>query len=635
MSEKQITVLDDKTIDKIAAGEVVERPSSVVKELLENAIDAGADAITVEIKNGGINFIRVTDNGEGIDKSQVPTAFLRHATSKIKSVEDLFLIKSLGFRGEALSSIAAVGQVEMITKTKDALTGVRYVIEGTKERIFEDVGAPEGTTFVIRSLFFNTPARRKFLKTPTTEASYITELMERVAMSHPNISFKFINNGQVKLQTSGNGQAKDIIYRIYGRDVTDKLLVINEKIEHIKVSGFVGKPDIGRSNRGFEHYFVNGRYIKSNLITKALEEAYKPYLMQHKYPFVVLYFKISPDLIDVNVHPNKMELRFMESDQLYDFIIESVRRALSQHEMIPVDVRTESTKRETPVYYHPDAPEPFERQRIKKESSIANEVNEAFNYTTETVDLRDVMQSPILSKVLLEPKAEEIEPAPTGNIIKANEQIIVERASQMELFEEQFLSQEAVKEHKILGQLFDTYWLVAFWDKLFVIDQHAAHEKVIYEKMIKHLEEKECVKQILSPPIIISVSKHEAGLLETYMEEFLRLGFEIEEFGGNEYSIRAVPADLYGMQEQEMFREILDSLSEELPKGDDTAVLQKIASASCKSAVKGNHAMSEEEAKALIDELLQLDNPYHCPHGRPTIIAFTKYEIEKKFKRII
>lgn len=635
MSEKQITVLDDKTIDKIAAGEVVERSSSVVKELLENAIDAGADAITVEIKNGGINFIRVTDNGEGIDKSQVPTAFLRHATSKIKSVEDLFLIKSLGFRGEALSSIAAVGQVEMITKTKDALTGVRYVIEGTKERIFEDVGAPEGTTFVIRSLFFNTPARRKFLKTPTTEASYITELMERVAMSHPNISFKFINNGQVKLQTSGNGQAKDIIYRIYGRDVTDKLLVINEKIEHIKVSGFVGKPDIGRSNRGFEHYFVNGRYIKSNLITKALEEAYKPYLMQHKYPFVVLYFKISPDLIDVNVHPNKMELRFMESDQLYDFIIESVRRALSQHEMIPVDVRTESTKRETPVYYHPDAPEPFERQRIKKESSIANEVNEAFNYTTETVDLRDVMQNPILSKVLLEPKAEEIEPAPTGNIIKANEQIIVERASQMELFEEQFLSQEAVKEHKILGQLFDTYWLVAFSDKLFVIDQHAAHEKVIYEKMIKHLEEKECVKQILSPPIIISVSKHEAGLLETYMEEFLRLGFEIEEFGGNEYSIRAVPADLYGMQEQEMFREILDSLSEELPKGDDTAVLQKIASASCKSAVKGNHAMSEEEAKALIDELLQLDNPYHCPHGRPTIIAFTKYEIEKKFKRII
>lgn len=635
MSEKQITVLDDKTIDKIAAGEVVERPSSVVKELLENAIDAGADAITVEIKNGGINFIRVTDNGEGIDKSQVPTAFLRHATSKIKSVEDLFLIKSLGFRGEALSSIAAVGQVEMITKTKDALTGVRYVIEGTKERIFEDVGAPEGTTFVIRSLFFNTPARRKFLKTPTTEASYITELMERVAMSHPNISFKFINNGQVKLQTSGNGQAKDIIYRIYGRDVTDKLLVINEKIEHIKVSGFVGKPDIGRSNRGFEHYFVNGRYIKSNLITKALEEAYKPYLMQHKYPFVVLYFKISPDLIDVNVHPNKMELRFMESDQLYDFIIESVRRALSQHEMIPVDVRTESTKRETPVYYHPDAPEPFERQRIKKESSIANEVNEAFNYTTETVDLRDVMQNPILSKVLLEPKAEEIEPAPTGNIIKANEQIIVERASQMELFEEQFLSQEAVKEHKILGQLFDTYWLVAFSDKLFVIDQHAAHEKVINEKMIKHLEEKECVKQILSPPIIISVSKHEAGLLETYMEEFLRLGFEIEEFGGNEYSIRAVPADLYGMQEQEMFREILDSLSEELPKGDDTAVLQKIASASCKSAVKGNHAMSEEEAKALIDELLQLDNPYHCPHGRPTIIAFTKYEIEKKFKRII
>lgn len=635
MGMKQIEVLDSNTIDKIAAGEVVDRPSSVVKELLENATDAGATAVTVEIKDGGINFIRVTDNGEGIEKSQIPTAFLRHATSKIKSIEDLFTIRSLGFRGEALSSIAAVGQVELITKPKDALTGVRYVIEGTRERIFEDIGAPEGTTFVVRNLFFNTPVRRNFLRTPTTEASYITELIEKMALSHPNIAIKYINNGKIKLQTSGNAQVKDIIYQIYGRDVTDKLLIAKDKNEHVAMDGFIGAPEIVHSNRSFELYFVNGRYIKSDMITRAIEEAYKPYLMQHKYPFVVLYFRISPDLIDVNVHPNKLEIKFLESEAMYHFIIESITKALHQQEMIPTDVGAAPKKSETVTYFEKDAPEPFEKQRIEQEHMVKNEVRETPNYTSDTVDLREVLNNPILAKVLLTQEEDTSREEPVHNIIKANERIIVEKATQLNLFEESFLSKEAIREHRILGQIFETYWLVAFADKLYVIDQHAAHEKVLYEKLIKRLEEKESVSQALSPPIIVTLSRHEEELMQLYMEQFTDIGFEIEHFGGNEYSIRAVPADLYGMNEKEMFREIMDSLSVDIPKGENEAVLHKIASMSCKSAVKGNQAMTNKEAEMLIEELLQLDNPYHCPHGRPTIIAFTKYEIEKKFKRIV
>ncbi len=636
MSAKQIEVLDSQTIDKIAAGEVVERPASVVKELLENALDAGATAVTVEIKDGGINFIRVTDNGEGIDKSQIPTAFLRHATSKIKSIEDLFTTKSLGFRGEALSSIAAVGQVELITKTKDALTGVRYVTEGTRERIFEDIGAPEGTTFVVRNLFFNTPVRRKFLRTPTTEGSYITELIEKMALSHPNVAIKYINSGKTKLQTSGSGQVKDIIYQIYGRDVTDALLLAKNKNEHVMLDGFIGTPELARSNRGFELYFVNGRYIKSDLITRAIEEAYKPYMMQHKYPFVVLYLRMDPDLIDVNVHPNKLEIKFMESEAMYRFIIDSISEALHRQEMIPTDVKTDAHKRETPIYYDKSAPEPFEKQRMEQESTMKSEVHEAAGYVTETVDMRDIINNPILKKVLLEAdEAPAEQEAYSHNIIKASEQVIVEKATQLELFDQPFLSAEAIKEHQILGQIFDTYWLVSFADKLFIIDQHAAHEKVIYERMLKRLKAQDRISQALSPPMIVSVSKHEEELLQTYMEQFTDIGFEIEHFGGNEYSIRAVPADLYGLNEKEMFREVLESLSTDIPKGDNEAVLQKLASMSCKSAVKGNHAMSHAEAKGLIDELLQLDNPYNCPHGRPTIIAFTKYEIEKKFKRIL
>ncbi len=637
MNDKRIELLDDKTIDKIAAGEVIERPSSVVKELLENAIDAGADAVTVEIKEGGINFIRVTDNGEGIEKSQVPIAFYRHATSKIKTIEDLFRIESLGFRGEALSSIAAVGQVELITKVKDSLTGVRYVIEGTKERIFEDIGAPEGTTFVVRNLFFNTPVRRKFLKTPTTEASYITELIEKLALSHPDISIKYILNGNIKLQTSGNGQIKDIIYQIYGRDVTDRLIPIESETETVSIKGFIGAPEIVRSNRNFELYFVNGRFIRSDIITRAIEDAFKPYTMQHKYPFTVLYLHIHPDQIDINVHPNKLEIKFMESEPLYRMIVEKISHTLQKRELIPTDVNEVSQKEPVTYSYEKASPEPFEQKRKEQEIQFEKVLKEKSEYQVNPIPIQEVMQNPILSKVLIQEDEEEKEilKDPVHNVIKVKDQIIVERATQLDLFDEPFLAKDSIADHQMLGQIFDTYWLVSFSDKLFIIDQHAAHEKVLYERLLSQLKDHKCVSQSLNPPMIVSLSKHEEELMQIYQDSFFNIGFEIEPFGGNEYAIRAVPADLFGMNEKELFREIMDSLSTEVPKGEPDVILQKLASMACKGAVKGNHTMSEKEASSLIEELLKLEHPYHCPHGRPTIIAFTKYEIEKRFKRIV
>ena len=368
-----IQILDQQTIDKIAAGEVIERPSSVVKELVENAIDAQASAVTVEIKEGGISFIRITDNGCGIEKEQVPLAFLRHSTSKIKSVEDLFTVSSLGFRGEALSSIAAVSQVELITKTSLGISGVRYVIEGGKEQSSEEIGAPEGTTFLVRNLFYNTPARRKFLKTAQTEAGYIANLMEKLALSHPETSFKFIANNQLKLHTSGNSNLKEIIYHIYGRDIAGNLLEVQEENELFSVNGFIGKPLISRGNRNYENYFINGRYIKSALIAKSIEEGYKSFVMQHKYPFTVLHISVKGELLDVNVHPTKMELRFSNGEAIYQFLTDLVRKAINQSELVyqvslenerEVKKRQEQQKREQ-LKSGRQAPEPFETKRLQ------------------------------------------------------------------------------------------------------------------------------------------------------------------------------------------------------------------------------------------------------------------------------
>ncbi len=729
-----IQVLDQKTIDQIAAGEVIERPSSVVKELVENSIDAGATAVTVEIRDGGTSFIRVTDNGSGIDRDQVAVAFLRHSTSKIRVVEDLFHVASLGFRGEALSSIASIAMVELITKTRDADAGVRYVIEGGAEKKLEDMAAPDGTTFLVRSLFYNTPARRKFLKSPMTEAGYISDLMERLALSRPDISFQFINNGQTKLHTSGNHNLKDVIYHIYGREIAANLAEIDAEQGPVRITGFIGKPAVSRGNRGFENYFINGRYIKSNVIARGIEEGYRTFMMQHKYPFTALHFTIDGGLLDVNVHPTKMELRFSNQEQLYRFVRETVHQGLMGRELIPEVKLNEdepvkkaedkpaleneinpvsalarqgsaaaTAKPEPAKPQQPQAaPTPQERNLEYFMAQMRKRVNAEFEEKkiAKQVEAKPVLKDdPIFSNeelAMLEPKiekrqqeqpvvqAEEKTPVPecavepgilredgvyrvTRKENEAMETTVVaapepEQAAMLEaatvkapkavditariekapdtayeqqdLFDHRLLNPKTKSDIIIIGQLFETYWLVQFEDKFYMIDQHAAHEKVLYERTVKTLANKEITSQMVSPPMILTLNMQEAAKLAEYQDYFQELGFEIEPFGGKEYAVSAVPANLYGLAEKDLFMELLDDL--EYVSGKNTEmILDKIASMSCKAAVKGNQRLSTAEAKELIEELLTLDNPYNCPHGRPTIISMSKQEIEKKFKRIV
>lgn len=629
-----IQVLDSQTIDMIAAGEVVERPLNIVKELVENAVDAGAKAVTVEIKEGGIEFIRVTDNGSGIEGSEVRKAFLRHATSKIRVPEDLTELVSLGFRGEALSSIAAVSKVEVISKTKSDLVGCRYLIEGGQEVALEEVGAPDGTTILVKHLFYNTPVRRKFLKQPATEGGYISDLMEHLAMCRPEVSFQYILNGTMRFHTSGNGDLKEVIYRIYGKEVAANLIEIHQQQDSMVIQGYLGKPSLNRANRNFENYFVNGRYIKSQSISKAIEEGYKEYLMQHKYPFAVLHLRFDYHSVDVNVHPTKMEVRFTEPYKVHDFISNAVTAALKVKEMIPEAMLTNDKKRPE-ANFPSKQPEIFETNRAKQ-----YQVKEETEYRTdkaETPKMQDFMHKPVWNRVI----GDQSEEYPVKNekkvasVIKASEAIIVETSVQMDLFEEKILSKEARGEYRLLGQIFDTYWLAAFRDKLFIIDQHAAHEKVKYERLMKQFEEKKITSQVLNPPIVVTLTAREEVILKEFSPYFQELGFEVEAFGGSEYALRSVPTDLYGCKEQELFEEVLDEITEHQVTGNPTIIVQKIASMSCKAAVKGNQAMSSLEMEALIDELLTLDNPYNCPHGRPTIISMSKYEIEKKFKRIV
>ena len=668
--KRQISVLDQSTIDKIAAGEVVERPSSVVKELVENAIDAGASAITVEIKEGGTTFIRITDNGAGIEKEQVPLAFLRHATSKIRKVEDLSLISSLGFRGEALSSIAAVSRVELITKPHEQLIGVRYQIEGGMEKGMEEIGAPDGTTFLIRDLFYNTPARAKFLKTPTTEAGYISSFIEQLALSHPHISFKYMQNGQTKLHTSGNNNLKEAIYQIYGREITRELIEIHTKDreETIRIDGFIGKPVISRGNRNFENYYVNGRYVKSKIVTKAVEDAYHTFMMQHKYPFTCLHIQIKGSNVDVNVHPTKMEVRFSDQEVVYRQIYQAILQGLQHKELIPQVTIGKDRPAGRPVSQD-KAPEPFEVQRrqIEQPSSyrmqqkvkpeeLKNPAGAVTPMAGRTVAAaasgEEVHKESVVREQGTGFYGEKREtgyrhenPAKQNPNLQAGQVVsdrrdnvaapVVQKAEQMDLFDGKLLSQEAKKHHKIIGQVFETYWLVQMEDKLFIIDQHAAHEKVLYERIVKEMKERNVTSQIVSPPIIISLNLEEQEKMKKYRNIFETLGFEIESFGGREYSIRAVPQNLFGMTEQGFFIEVLDHLEEDPSSKTLDVLSDRMATMACKAAVKGNQKLSLRETEALIDELLQLENPYNCPHGRPTIISMTKYELEKKFKRIV
>lgn len=684
----RIELLDQITIDKIAAGEVIERPASVVKELVENAIDAGATAVVVEIEDGGISMMRITDNGCGIEAEQVRKAFLRHSTSKIRSADDLMSISSLGFRGEALSSIAAVSQVELITKTKENVFGTRYVIEGGKEKSLEETGAPNGTTFIIRQLFYNTPARRKFLRTAMTEASHVSDLVTRLALSHPEISFQFINNKQNKLHTSGNGKMKDVIYHIYGREIANNLLPLSFQKNGVKLEGFLGKPLISRGNRNFENYFVNGRYIRSTIIAKGIEDAYKDYTMQHKYPFVSIRFQIDPSTVDINVHPTKMELRFSNQQEIYNIIYEAVRMGLTERELIPEvtipepklpEVKPNPTpapapsptsvqqkrvvvpnvvREEKPKYesrtedknldyfmkkmkervtsYHNQNShaEVMDRNAVSKKAIATDKIKVAINNRkTEEKTERVLVEKVKKPECTLEKEVPKTESAP---FLRVDKPVSKKNNEQLNLFEEEFVKKEVKQEYTIIGQVFDTYWLIEYKESLYIIDQHAAHERVLYERTLKGMKNREYTSQYLSPPIILSLTMQEATLLETYKDKFTSIGFEIEPFGGDEYAVSAIPDNLFGIAKKELLMEMLDALSEDLsPNIASNMIDEKIASMSCKAAVKGNSRLSMKEVDALINELLSLENPYHCPHGRPTIIAMTKRELEKKFKRII
>lgn len=666
----EIQLLDQATINQIAAGEVIDRPSSVVKELLENAIDAKATAITVEIKDGGISFIRITDNGCGIEKDQVRKAFLRHATSKLHKIDDLLDIGSLGFRGEALSSIAAIAQVELISKPPEAMLGISYQIEDGEEKSLTQIGAPDGTTILVRNLFYHVPARKKFLKTAATEGNYINQLMENMAMLRPDISMRFINGGQNKLYTSGNGRLKDLIYTIYGREISSNVLEINYECPLFTVTGYIGKPIISRGNRTFENYYINGRFVKSRLIAAAIEQAYKPFMMQHRYPFTVLHIKIKPELIDVNVHPAKMEVRFQQENEIYEMLAGAIENTLRGKEFIP-DV-SDDGKVEKKVQEKQKLPEPFEQRRLQAmkeiippppaEHKTQNEQKPSAEHKTQSEQkLPRNEEQPKVSSKLSEPvceyKAEKKQTikdsdskwesasgihkrigqdvSQTVNQMPTQPEQKLEKPEQQTLFTEPLLSEKARIHHRLIGQLFDTYWLIQYGNQLYIMDQHAAHEKVNYERLMEAYRKKERITQFVSPPMVISLTRAEEAILEEFKSEFERIGFTIEPYGGREYAISEIPANLYGINEKELFLEMLSDLEDRGSMQPSELIASKLASMSCKAAIKGGQKISFQEADALVSQLLTLENPYACPHGRPTIITMTKYELEKKFKRIV
>ena len=702
-----IQLLDQNTINKIAAGEVIERPSSVVKELVENAIDAGAMAITVEIKEGGISFIRVTDNGSGINKNEIDIAFKRHATSKIKSIEDLITVSSLGFRGEALASISAVSQVELITKTKDSITGTRYISEGGQKMSNEDIGAPDGTTFIVRNLFFNTPVRRKFLKSAATEAGYINSLMQYLALSHPDISFRFINNNQNKLHTSGNMKLKDIIYNVYGRDITANLYEVNSSANNIKIEGYIGKPFVNRGNRTYENYYINGRYIKSGIINRAIEAGYKGFIMPHNYPFTVLHFTINPKIIDVNVHPTKMELRFSDNEYVYNFVYDTILSTLKGKELVAkveadgqvmqhirkdmLDEGEKDKKPENIPNVNNDGQQNIESavqsdtvmdiENVKNDSSVQTTVNKIVDAgmsegqpagsdndkvvrNIDNVIGNKAEICPSSSAVTLVPESTYKEQQENHNEVqttltpatktrlpepfevKRSEAMVKDdekkyqadvkaKPEQMSMFKDKLLDEDNKNNYRIIGQLFDTYWLIEFEDRFYMMDQHAAHEKVLYGRMMKKIKEHHIDTQMIMPPIILTLNMNEEEVLKRNMPVFTKMGYEIEEFGGNEYKVTGIPAGFPKLDYRQMLMDLIDGLMREGRMSDMDILTEKVASMSCKAAIKGNNKISYEEAKELMNELMKADNPYNCPHGRPTLIVMSKYDIEKKFKRIV
>ncbi|MDC7278337.1 DNA mismatch repair endonuclease MutL [Butyrivibrio fibrisolvens] len=625
----KINLLSQETIDKIAAGEVVERPASVAKELIENSIDAGATAISVEIKGGGIEYLRITDNGSGIDKDQIQIAFLRHSTSKISSAVDLDNVRSLGFRGEALSSISAVSKVELITKTKDSLLGACYIIEGAKEISLTDIGAPDGTTFIVRQLFYNTPARKKFLKSESTEGSYVFDVVEHLALSHPEISFKFLLNGKEKLMTSGNGSLSDTIYQIYGRQIASNVLDIDYSDDKVSINGFIGQSIIARGNRAFEHFFVNQRYIKSNNLSRACEEGYYGFLMGHQYPFFVINIAFTDSAVDVNVHPTKQEVRFENESQICELLTKIINQRLRKREDVVESPIDEPKVKPQPIIQQPAyTSQPAPQTEVKPAASQA--VREP-----EIIPPPKPVKTP---EPFERDRLERIKQSITAQIHSDTpyEKKFAEKNRGGEKYEQiSFLNKEAVKEHKIVGQVFDTYWIVEYDKNMYIIDQHAAHEKVLFEKTMARLKNNEMTSQMISPPVIVSLSPQDVLLFENYREAFEKLGYRVESFGGNELAINGIPGNLLNLDPKAFFLEVLADCQSYKASDSFDMIIEKVASMSCKAAVKGNNRLSIPEIKTLIDELLELENPYHCPHGRPTMISFSEYELGKKFKRII
>ena len=657
-----IKVLNKETIDRISAGEVVERPFNVVKELVENSVDSGARAITVEIKGGGIDLIRVTDNGCGIDPSDMKTAFLRHATSKIDTAQDLDHIETLGFRGEALASICAVSETEMITCIEGSITGNRLFIRGGEEISFEEVGAPKGTTMIVRNLFYNTPARKKFLKTPSTETSYIVEMMEKIALSHPDISFQLITDNRSRFHTVGSGDLLDVIFRVYGRDTASMLVPINAENEDLKISGFLGKPETVRSNRNMEVYFINERYVKNDFISSAIEEGYREYLMLHKFPVVFLNFEIDPSSVDVNVHPTKLDVRITDQNSFFSFVSASVHDVMKNAEMIPENILTDDSEKKEAAKASKEEvasgrnPEPFEALRkgdpiqsaVKSYSEFVSagsglsSVSEDSFFEDDRKDLKVSEHSVPSSDKVSDPAYDlTADDTSSDESISENEHdpaaefLKNARFEQKQLFDDHLLDEGKRAKYRIIGQVFDTYWVVQYEQKMFIIDQHAAHEKVNYERMMKRIYSSENHSQLLMPPVVVSLSATEESVFLDNKDAFERAGFEVENFGGSEYALRGVPVDLFGHSEKELFLAVLDEMSTNPGLGTFKTIDEKIAGMACKASVKGGDRIGFEQAEKLIDELLTLDNPYNCPHGRPTIISITKTEMEKKFKRIV
>ncbi len=645
-----IHLLDNSLINKIAAGEVVERPASVVKELMENSIDAGATSITVEIKEGGIGLIKITDNGKGIPKDEVKTAFMRHATSKLSSIEDLEDILTLGFRGEALSSIASVAQVEMITKTKESSTGTKIVINGGIVEREEEAAANSGTVFEVKNLFYNTPARRKFLKKPATEGGYVSEAVNRIALGHPEIAVKYINNGNTIMQTNGNGDIKSAMLYIFGKQMASQMLEVSYSKEGFSVEGLTAKPEMSRGNRNYENFFINGRYIRSSVVQNAAEDAYKGKLMLGKFPVFVLNLKVPANTVDVNVHPTKLEVRFSDENLIYDIIYNAITKALKQTELIPVvtwdkpkkikndnvQATIEDIRSEKPAEDFSYGAEPLNKEYSVAESCEAGEKStdkekKSKNTVLDAMDKLYKNEENIVKTEIANCKSDIEKTVKEKLVEKENAEIKTEAKAESEIIYEK---RPFFNNYRIIGQVFATYWIVEQNNCMYLIDQHAAHERALYEDFMEKFKTSSISSQQLLQPVAVNLSESEKAVVEENMELLESFGFEIEEFGARTYAVRAVPYVFDAPSNVSFFTDIIDMLADKNMKSLYDTKEDAIAMMSCKAAVKGNDRLSYSEAQELIQRLLKLENPFNCPHGRPTIIEMTRYELEKKFKRI-